>query len=113
MRSASLFILQAVTDFTQEDDVFWGYCRGRGFGSPDAIDHLDHLEDHKGQQNEVNRDRDEVTVGKEGDARLLERIKGSGHAIGYVAQHNKEVGEVDFSDRVLVKVARLSVQLRC
>ena len=92
-----LLILQAVTDFTQEDDVLWGYCRGRRLGGANAIDHFDHLKDHKGQQNEVNRDGNEVAIGKEGDACLFEGIKGTGHAIGYVAQHNKEVSEVQFS----------------
>ena len=96
LKSVTFFVLQAVTDFTQKEDIFWGCCWGRRLSGTDAIDHFDHLEDHKGQQNEVNRDRDEVAVGKNRDTRFLEGIKGAGNAIGYVAQDNKEVGEVDF-----------------
>ena len=55
------------------------------------------MEDHKGQQNEVNRDGDEVAIGKNRDTGFFEGIKGAGNAIGYVTQHNKEVGEVNFS----------------
>ena len=53
-RSLIFFILQAVTDFTQKNDVFWSYCWGRRLGGANAIDELDHLEDHKSQQNEIN-----------------------------------------------------------
>ena len=97
MRSIAFFTLQAIPNLTQKDDVFWCDYWGRGLGGANAIDHLDHLEDHKGQQNEVNRDRDEIAIGKNRDTRFFEGIKGTGDAIGYVTQHNKEVGEVDFS----------------
>lgn len=39
------------------------------------------MEDHKRQQDEVNRDSNEVTIGKNGDTGLFKRIKGSWNVI--------------------------------
>jgi len=59
------------------------------------VDDLDHLEDYKCQQDEVNRDGDEITIGEDRNPCFFEGIKCAGHVFWDSAKHNKKVGKVD------------------
>ncbi len=70
-------LLQTIPNLPQQHNILWGWGCWFGLLVPNLVDNFHHLEDHKGQQDEVDRDGDDIAVGKDGDARFFEGIKGS------------------------------------
>ena len=60
-----------------------------------SVDHLDHLEYHKCQKDEVDRDGDEIAIGKDGNACFFEGIKCAGYVVRDCTKNDKEVGEIN------------------
>ena len=62
---------EAISNFSQKQNIFWCRRGGRGVYESDSIDDFDHLKDDKGQEDKINRNRNEVTVSKNRDTGLL------------------------------------------
>lgn len=74
-------LIQTIPNLSQQHNILGRWRRCFWFLGSDLIDDLNHLEDHKGQQNEVDGDGNEVAISEDGDTSLFEGIKGYGSII--------------------------------
>ena len=93
----ALILIQAIPNFPQQHNIFWSWQNRFWplFLQSDPVYKLDHLKDHKRQENEVDWDGDEITIGKDRYAGFFEGIKGSRYVIWNEAKDNKQVCEVN------------------